>query len=177
MSQWVTDKHCQWSGSGPIKNSRCKKVKLGRRNLLLRGSTSFSSHSLLRGVALNPSIKLNKKKEGWLLQDVMCLAEARGSMIRCRLGAGGALSRLCRGTSLQTLSLEVEVVCRPCHRVNHLDHCDYQKRHLRHHSPQKSSAVCFSIWPLINNLETTVWQTTGAQGESPEQSGKEWVIL
>ena len=49
-------------------------------------------------------------------------------MIRCRLGAGGALSRLCRGTSLQTMSLEVEVVCRPCHRVNHLDHCDYQKK-------------------------------------------------
>ena len=87
----------RWSG--------CKKVKLGRRNLFLCGSTSFSSHSLLRGVALNPSIKLNKKNEGWILQDVMCLAEARGSMmIRCRLGAGGALSRLCRGTSLQTLS-------------------------------------------------------------------------
>ena len=177
-------------GENPIENkekrwenrwSGCKKVKLGRRNLLLCGSTSFSSHSLLRGVALNPSIKLNKKNEGWILQDVMCFAEARGSMmIRCRLGAGGALSRLCRGTSLQTLSLVLlvlVVVCRPCHRVNHLDHYDYQKRHLRHHFPQKSSAVCFSIWPLINNLETTVWQTTGAQGESPEQSGKEWVIL
>ena len=50
-------------------------------------------------------------------------------MIRCRLGAGGALSRLCRGTSLQTLSLVLlvlVVVCRPCQRVNHLDHCDYQ---------------------------------------------------
>ena len=86
--------------------SGCKKVKLGRRNLFLCGSTSFSSHSLLRGVALNPSIKLNKKtKVGFYKTWCVWLRHGVDDKVSPWSWCGGALSRLCRGTSsLQTLS-------------------------------------------------------------------------